>query len=576
MREIPRGAAVLFYWIAYLVLIGFHLLAVSYPEGAWSDDWLAYYASSARFISKTGPTEMGRRIMVDAFAPESGTVREREVAKIQFNTAHPYIGWSFLHSSLLRLTGVSLDTAFLILQLAGCLLYLLAVKTFARACFSELDAVSAGRQSWGPWILPLIVLLQISYIGNLRFIGPAIFLPVVYILPLVFLFLGLLSRPSYWALRVALLGGMLLLHNGGLVFAGMCLVASFLYCAAGGGRSSLPAYLRFRIFFRETLAVVLLFLLLVTAAKLDWMPSLFPFWFFSDFRLGLALQGAHRAWRVAGVGFLAAALIVIPFFLVRWRQIRGTASPLPLVIIVWLTVGMFSVVMLFLEQTWTKFQAPLVRFLYVGWPVFLASVLVASVWLLAMPNLKRYAGVLLSFATLMIVVNNVRGDVYLYRAMSKWRDSNNCKFLFEPVKSQIEGLSKMPGGFVTLFSAAAGGYMSFIAGAGDHPVLYTALTPDWQERINGFFRPFVFIVAPARPYFSGGNTVNPAQAPELPGDQWVRVSDKLVSRKGTVALPAGASLTTVADSTKRLVHPGWGCESLAESVYRLMVYQKMP
>ena len=561
---------VLIYLVAYLILVGSHLLSASYPDGLWGDDALGYYASSARWLSATGPMEVGRRIMVDAFDPSAGNRYDREVARAVFNNADPYMGWAIVHGFLWRAFSLSPNTGFLLLQLIGGALYLLSLVIFIQTCLSELalhnpsDAVNAKR------LTPLVVLLQVTYLGNALLVGPLLFKPAMFVLPLTLLFLGLLPRASFLWLRLILLCAIILIHSSGIILTMACLCSSFLYRAIGVGSQ---ASLRERLggFFKEAAVVGIFFALVIVAGWFQWIPSPYPL-STGDYRFGFDGLGARRVWRFVGMG-LGAFALVVPLFFLTWSRSHRKLAPLPVVVITWITVAICSAGMLLLVQTWTVQQPALVRFMYTGWPLLLASSFLVLVWLASRPKQTWLSRLCVATAVLLLVVSNVRTGIRFQTAMLRGQEPNNCRFLFEPTQVEIRRFGNQPGGLVVVFSTRAGGLISFMAGAGDYPVYYSRLTPDWKERVHTDSRRFVLVVAPLMEYLNGTVT-DPNEALQLDKDKWLIAWDLAVSRKGTLPIGGNGAAASLGQVARSLDQPGWGCDGRAGSVYRLTTYEQ--
>lgn len=557
------------YLIIYAVLAVAHVIAISYPEGAWSDDWIGYYASSARWFSASGPVELGRRIMAGAFDPIAGTARDWEVARAVFHIADPYMGWAGMHALLVRTFSLPPDAGFLVLQLFGCALYLISLKVFAEACLSELPG-----QGPGPTVkrlTPLVVLLQASYLGNPLFIGPLIFNPAMFVLPFALLFLGFLPRASFSWLRLPALALMILVHSSGIIFAIACLGTSFLYRILGMG-SQATRDKKVRGLLQECIVVLLTFLSVIAATKLEWIPSPYPL-SVSDYRLGLDFLGARRVWKFVGTSLVLIVLGIIPFSLYHWRRYGQRAVPFPIAFVIWSALGICSLAMLSLVQIWTQWQPALVRFMYTAWPLLLVSVFVYLVWLVFQPRRSKLFHCSIAAALLVLVVINVRDGIRFQKTLSGWRDLNNCRFLFKPTREQIRRLADLPGGLAVVFSARAGGSIGFMAGAGDYPVYYSRLTPDWRERVHGDGRRFVLVVAPLGEYLDE-TTTGPNAAPKLSDDKWKIIDDVALSRKGSMNLGRQTLSASLHSAAQELKRSDWGCDGASGSVYRLTVYQR--
>lgn len=555
-----------FYLIAYVILSGFHITAISYPEGAWNDDWIGYYASSARWLSATGPMEVGRRVMVDAFDPSTGTPRDWEVARAVFNTSDPYMGWAKVHAVVLRFFRISPDSAFLVLQLAGCVLYLTSLRIFIRTAISELKSQERSDEEW---LTGLVVLLQASYLGNPLLIGPIIFNPAMFVLPFILLFLGFLPRASCSWIRLFALYVMIPIHSSGIIAAVACLGASFLYRTIGAGSGANRSE-KIKAFWYDVLAVIIPLSLVVVAARLQWIPSPYPL-SLNEYRLGLDILGIRRVGKFVGISFVSITLLIIPFGFYQWYRSPQRSTTLPFVFIVWITLGVCFLGMLSLVQTWTVQQSAIVRFMYVAWPLLLVSVFVILICILSWPGQSRINRAAVAVAILLIVASNIRDGLRFQKVLANWRNANNCRFLLEPTREEIQRLSKFPGGLVIVFNSRAGGSISFIAGGGDYPVYYSRLTPDWRDRVEAQGKRFVLVVAPLLGY-PNKSEADSDMASGLDEDKWLIAHDVAVSRKGTVDI--GGDAATLSRAAEALHHPGWGCDGTSGSVYRLTVYKK--
>lgn len=271
-----------------------------------------------------------------------------------------------------------------------------------------------------------------------------------------------------------------------------------------------------------------------------------------------------------GLGVIA---LVVPLFLLTWSRSHRKLAPLPVVVITWITVAICSAGMLLLVQTWTRWQPALVRFMYTGWPMLLASTFLVLVWLASRPKQTWLSRLCVATAVLLLVVSNVRTGIRFQTAMLRVQEPNNCRFLFEPTRAEIHRLSKLPGELSIVFSTRAGGSISFMAGAGDHPVFYTRLTPDWKQRVEAQQSRFILVVAPASAYLNRTIT-DPIEAPRLDGEKWKVAQDQVVSRKGSRVVGSGDVFPALAQATEELSHPKWGCDG-DSSPYRLLVYERV-
>jgi hypothetical protein len=546
-----------------------HVWMVKYPDGAWNDDWISYYASSFRYLSGSGPFEPARVTSSVAVTPGAGTFYDRLLLNALLSPSDPYLLWDFAHAQIVRFFHLPPDQALLSLQIVGTLLYFFALVAFATSLL-----VWLAPNHW-QWLVPLTVVLQLSYFGDLLFVGPSLFIPAMFLLPFCLLFFATLvyERTAVWRMLVIAL--MLMVHTTGVIVVTWCLMGSALY--AWLFKKSLKGVIP------EFSFTILFYGLMQGASYLGVLPSLYPETV-NFFEPGFDFYGAISTAVEIKVPFILAC-VVLPYTLWNLRRDIGVNRGASLLAAFSGSFIVSSLGLISLRVKEGVYHIPLHRFYYAAWPAFVFTFL-CVLTLSTTTSRLRYRKMIFGGAALAVVLWNVNSSVAFWSNVSNWRQNSNCRFLYNFLEPEIRTVARKVPDFVTVFDTKVAGAAMLLAGAGDNRAIYTRLTPGWARLVAGQSKAVLTIIPLARflPFSEAqkplwwndlrdGDGPLPPVVMDVPG--WQITRDSIVSQTHTIAIREPLTNELVQHWVATLSNVGPACDRrYLDSLYRVTLYEK--